>query len=77
MSYNRWSQTYSKQLIREDIQSLVDIKNISDLETLYYLLPGKVGSPLSIPSLVNDLKVSYNTIVSWLTVFENFFFFMQ
>lgn len=72
-TYKRWSATYSRQLIREDIRDLVAIKSIGDLETLYHLLPSRVGSPLSIPSLATDLKVSYNTVQSWLSVFERFF----
>lgn len=71
--YRRWSNTYSQQLIREDIRDLTGIKSVGDMETLYFLLPSKVGSPLSVPSLVNDLKVSYNSIRGWLAVFERFF----
>jgi predicted AAA+ superfamily ATPase len=72
-SYRRWSNIYSHQLIREDIRDLTNIKAIGDLETLYYLLPSKVGSPLSVPSLSSDLKIAYNTIRSWLETFERFF----
>ncbi len=72
-TYRRWSNTYSHQLIREDIRDIVDIKSVSDMETLYILLPSKIGSPLSIPSLTNDLKVSYNTVRNWLDLFERFF----
>lgn len=72
-AYRRWSNTYSRQLIREDIRDLTDIKLIADLETLYFLLPSRVGSPLSIPSLASDLKVTYNSVQSWLSVLERFF----
>jgi predicted AAA+ superfamily ATPase len=72
-TYRRWSNTYSHQLIREDIRDLTGIKSVGDMETLYFLLPSKVGSPLSIPSLATDLKVSYNSIRGWLAVFERFF----
>ena len=72
-SYRRWSNTYSNQLIREDIRDLTAVKSIGDMETLYYLLPSKVGSPLSIPSLASDLRVTYNSIRNWLSVFEMFF----
>ncbi len=72
-TYRRWTNTYSRQLIREDIRDLTDIKSIADLETLYFLLPSKVGSPVSIPSLASDLKVSYNSVQSWLSVLERFF----
>jgi len=72
-SYRRWSSAYSQRLIREDIRELTDIRAVTDIETLYHLLPSKVGSPLSVPSLAGDLKVSYNTVQSWLAIFERFF----
>jgi len=72
-SYQRWSNTYSNQLIREDIRDLTAVKSIGEMETLYYLLPSKVGSQLSIPSLASDLRVTYNTIRNWLSLFERFF----
>lgn len=71
-TYRRWSNTYSNQLIREDIRDLTGIKSVGDMETLYLLLPSKVGSPLSIKSLTTDLKVSYNSVRSWLSIFERF-----
>ena len=62
-----------QQLIREDIRDLTGIKSIEDIETLYLLLPSKIGSPLSAMSLANDLRVSYNSVRNWLTIFERFF----
>ncbi len=72
-SYRRWSNTYSRQLIREDIRDLTGVKSIIEIETLYMLLPSKIGSPISATSLSRDLKVSYNSIQSWLSIFETFF----
>jgi predicted AAA+ superfamily ATPase len=72
-TYRRWTNAYSQQLIREDIRDLTGIKSVADMEMLYQLLPSKVGSPLSIPSLAGDLQVSYNTVRNWLSVFERFF----
>jgi predicted AAA+ superfamily ATPase len=72
-AYRRWSNTYSSQIIREDIRDLTAVKSIGDMETLYYLLPSKVGSPLSVPSLASDLRVTYNSVRNWLSVFERFF----
>ena len=72
-TYRRWSNTYSQQLIREDIRDLTGVKSVVDMETLYLLLPSKVGSPISVLSLARDLKVSYNSVRSWLSVFERFF----
>ena len=72
-SYRRWSGTYSARLVFEDMRDLTGIRGMHDLETMFHLLPSKVGSPLSIPSLSRDLKVAYNTVASWLALFERFF----
>ena len=72
-SYRRWSGSYARQLVREDIRDLTDIKAVQEIETLYTLLPSKIGSPLSVTSLAENLKVSYNTIRSWLDILERFY----
>jgi predicted AAA+ superfamily ATPase len=72
-AYRRWSNTYSRQIIREDIRDLAGIKYADSVETLYFLLPLRIGSPLSLPSLARDLQVSYNSIKNWLAVFDRFF----
>lgn len=72
-SYRRWSSAYSQRLIREDIRELTDIRAVGEIETLYHLLPSRIGSPLSVPSLAKDLKVSYNTVQGWLAIYERFF----
>ncbi len=46
---------------------------MQDIETLYTLLPSKIGSPLSVTSLAENLKVSYNTVRSWLDILERFY----
>jgi len=72
-AYRQWSATYSSQLIRGDIRDLTAIRSIGELETLYHLLPMRIGSPLSITSLASDLRVSCNRVRDWLLAFERFF----
>ena len=71
--YRRWSRAYHQQLIREDIRNMTGIRNIDDVETLFSLLPSRVGSPLSMDSLARDLQVSFNSVRNWLELFERFF----
>ena len=71
--WRRWSATYGRTLVREDVRELVDVRRVADLETLFALLPSRVGSPLSVPSLATDLKVAYTTVQAWLALFERFF----
>lgn len=72
-TYRRWSNTYARQLVREDIRDLTDIKSVQNVETIYTLLPSKIGSPLSVTSLAEDLRISYNTARSWLDILERFY----
>ncbi|MFZ3103881.1 MAG: DUF4143 domain-containing protein [Smithella sp.] len=55
------------------MRDLTDIKAVQEIETLYTLLPSKIGSPLSVTSLAENMKVSYNTIRSWLDILERFY----
>jgi predicted AAA+ superfamily ATPase len=73
VSYRRWSRAYTDQIIREDIRDLTDVRSVSNMETLYDLLPARVGSPLSVTSLAETLRSSYNAVRSWLDIFERFF----
>ncbi len=72
-AYRRWSTTYHSQLIREDIRDLTGIASIGSLETLFSLLPDRIGSLLSVPGLAEDLKVAYNTVRTWLDALERFY----
>ncbi|MBI1871551.1 MAG: ATP-binding protein [Chlamydiae bacterium] len=71
--HRRWSKNYGQQLIREDIRNMTSLKNMDDVEILFSLLPSKVGSPLSLSNLAQDLQVSFNSVRDWLKVFESFF----
>jgi len=71
--YRRWTQAYSKQIVREDIRDLTHVRQIGQMEILAGLLPEKVGNLFSINSVREDLKVSFDTVKSWIGVFEKFF----
>jgi predicted AAA+ superfamily ATPase len=72
-TYARWSNTYARQLIREDIRDLTDVRSVSSMETLFHLLPSRVGNPLSVSGMARDLQVSPVSVKSWLDLFERFF----
>ena len=66
----RWSKLRLERLIHEDLH---DIRNVSDLQSiklLVQLLPSKIGSPLSINSLRENINVAYGTIRDWITALE-------
>jgi len=71
--WTKWSNSYSRQIIREDIRDLSGIKNVDTVELLFSLLPSRVGSPLSINNIAGDLHVSFDTVKNWLNLFDIFY----
>jgi uncharacterized protein len=71
--YRIWSDTYRNQLIREDVRQLTRLEKIDLLEKLVLLLPHKIGSPLSMDKIAQDVGVAFETIKKWLLVLERFF----
>jgi predicted AAA+ superfamily ATPase len=59
-------------LTKEDVRELSRISDIKGLETLVEILPGKVGSNLSIPSISEDLGRKYDTIKTGLKSWKGF-----
>lgn len=71
--YRRWSHAYRKQLIREDIRNMTQIKKIDPVEILFSLLPSRIGNPLSVLSLARDIQVSPKATQQWINIFELFY----
>ena len=72
--WRRWQTERLLRLIHEDLRDLEKVKDISDLEILADALPSRVGSPLSINNLKNDIAVSHQTIERYIQIFENLYF---
>jgi len=68
-----WSQTYGQQIVRDDLTTFADIRNLDLVETLFALIPSRVGSPFSINNLALDLQVAFDTVKNWLLLFDSFY----
>ena len=66
----RWAVEYRNRLMRDDIASLETIHDIGSLDLLHLSLPERVGSPLSINSLREDLQLNHQTVSRWLDILE-------
>lgn len=62
----KWRRDYSSLLTKEDIRDLTRIHDIRGIEQLVLSLPDRVGSPLSVNSLREDLQTSHKTVTNWL-----------
>ena len=69
----RWKHERKDQLVREDIRDLEKIKDIDLMDVLMDALPMRVGSPLSIKSLKEDLEVAHQTVDRWISILEALF----
>jgi predicted AAA+ superfamily ATPase len=69
-----WHRERIYKLVNDDIRDLENLKDLSSLELLAENLPDKVGSPLSIPSISEDLMVNYRTADSWIRVLEQVYY---
>lgn len=68
-----WRRDRMSRVIREDLRDLEQVREISLIEHLADLLPTKVGSPLSVKSLREDLQIDHKTAERWLQILENLY----
>ena len=69
----RWVKERRQRVINEDLRDLKQVKEISLIYLLVESLPDRVGSPLSIRSLREDLGVSHQTVENWISLLENLY----
>lgn len=75
--YNLWQAERKTLLVREDIRDASAIRHISLLEHLAQLIPQRLGSPLSINALREDVGVAFETARDWLLLLEQFFYLFR
>jgi predicted AAA+ superfamily ATPase len=64
--YERWKNNHISLITGEDIRDLTKITNIEKLQTLLFLLPERVGAPLSLNNLKSILGCAHASVQNWL-----------
>ncbi|MBN2573091.1 MAG: ATP-binding protein [Deltaproteobacteria bacterium] len=72
--HRAWSAGRTERLIREDIRDATRLRELSLVEMLAHLLPERVGSPLSLNSMREDLGVAFETVRAWVGVLDAFYY---
>jgi hypothetical protein len=62
----KWRQDYLELITREDLRDLTRVREVERVQQLIWLLPERVGSPLSMPDLGRLVEAAHTTIKSWL-----------
>ncbi|MEN8153057.1 MAG: ATP-binding protein [Acidobacteriota bacterium] len=70
---SRWRNQYFTNIIREDILDFSRINEIHTMKLLLQMLRERVGSPLSVNSLAEDLQVSPTTVQKYIQILENLY----
>ena len=71
--WRRWQRERTHRVIYDDIRDLEHVKELSLLELLVEDLPRRVGSPLSVKSVKEDLEIAHETADRWISVFERLY----
>lgn len=72
--WKRWQRERLSRVVKEDLVTLEQVKEVSQLEVLSILLQDKVGALLSINSLREDLAASHEAVDRWVKIFENLYY---
>ncbi len=73
-THRRWQKDRMDRFFREDVRDLENLRDLSSIQLLADLLPERVGSPLSLNSLREDLEVSHKALTHWMDVLENLYY---
>ncbi len=74
LQHRRWSARRRQLLVHEELREISQIKELSLVEHLAMLLPRRVGAPLSVNALREELQVAHDTVSSWLAALERLYF---
>jgi len=73
----RWRRARRELVLREDLRDLTRIREIGLIDQMVSLLPERVGSPLSINSLREDLGVAFDTVRGWLGALARLYYLFE
>jgi predicted AAA+ superfamily ATPase len=70
----RWRSSRLDRLLNQDLAATENLRHLPLVEQLMYLLPDRVGSPLSLNSLREDLELHFQTVKHWMQLLERVFY---
>lgn len=70
----RWRKERLERFFREDVRDLAIVHDLSSLEILADLVPARVGSPLSLNSLREDVEVSHTAVTRWIELLDRLYY---
>ncbi len=68
--YRRWQRDMVDRLTREDVRDLTRIMAVEHIATLMQIMPDRMGSPLSLNALTEDVEISYTAVKSAISAMQ-------
>ncbi len=65
--WRRWQRERIARVVYDDLRDLESVREAALVELLVEALPDRVGSPLSVRSLSEDLEVAHATVMKWIS----------
>ncbi len=72
-----WRRAHRQLILREDLRDLTRIRDIGLIEAMIQYLPDRIGSPLSLNALREDLGVAFGTPQGWLETISRLYFLFE
>ncbi len=69
----RWRRERVERVLRDDVRDLEGVRNIALLDLLVEALRVRVGSPIVLDRIAQDLQVAHKTLKHWLEVLERMY----
>ena len=73
----RWHISRLSRLVRADLNSLETVKDIDKVELLAEELTRRIGSPLSLKSIAEDLEIDPKTVKRWISILDSLYYSFQ
>jgi predicted AAA+ superfamily ATPase len=73
----RWQKERLERFFSEDVRDLESVRDLSAMEVLSDLIVERVGSPLSLNALREDLEASHRAVSHWVDVLDRLYFLFR
>lgn len=73
----RWRREHRELIIRQDLMDLTRIREIGLIDSMVELLPERIGAPLSLNALREDLNVAFNTVQNWIKTLSRLYYLFE
>ncbi len=68
-----WHRDYLRTYVERDVRLLVNVGDLRQFSQFLGLCAARIGQPVNLSSIGNDIGVSYQTIKRWLSILETSF----